>query len=98
VEYSEAGILKDTKNILYQNFVGRYCKQMQVSMSFRLVKKMQMPVKQIYCNRILMSLILTVLIYLNIAKKNLATRSIYIVLKVGTHLALQGQNIYALLI
>jgi hypothetical protein len=29
VEYSEPRILKDTKNILYQNFVERYCKQMQ---------------------------------------------------------------------
>jgi len=29
VEYSEAEILKDTKNILDQNFVEKYCKQMQ---------------------------------------------------------------------
>jgi hypothetical protein len=34
VEYSEAGILNDTKNILYQNFVEKYCKQMQVNLSF----------------------------------------------------------------
>ena len=30
VEYSESRILKDTKNILYQNFVKKYCKQLQV--------------------------------------------------------------------
>ena len=36
VEYSEAGILNDTKNILYQNFVEKYCKQMQVFLSFKL--------------------------------------------------------------
>jgi len=32
VEYSEAGILNDTKNILYQNFVKKYCKLMQESL------------------------------------------------------------------
>ena len=30
VEYSEAGMLHDTKNILYQNLVEKYCKLMQV--------------------------------------------------------------------
>jgi hypothetical protein len=39
VEYSEAGILNDTKNILYQNFVKKYCKQMQVSVTFGSVEK-----------------------------------------------------------
>jgi hypothetical protein len=34
VEYSESRILKDTKNILKQNFVEKYCKQMQVVMTF----------------------------------------------------------------
>jgi hypothetical protein len=72
---------------------------MQVSLSFRLVKKCKYLSSKYTVIEILMNLILTVLIYLNIAKKkDLATRSIYIVLKVGTHLALQGQNIYALLI
>jgi len=36
VEYSEARILHDTKNILDQNFVEKYCKQMQVSVTVRL--------------------------------------------------------------
>jgi hypothetical protein len=35
VEYSEAGILHDTKNILYQNFVERYCKQMQETLMIK---------------------------------------------------------------
>jgi hypothetical protein len=35
VEYSEAGILKDTKNILYQNFVEKYCKLMQECVTVR---------------------------------------------------------------
>jgi hypothetical protein len=38
VEYSEAGILHDTKNILYQNFVEKYCKLMQVSLTFEIGK------------------------------------------------------------
>ncbi len=38
VEYSELKILKDTKNILYQNFVEKYCKQMQVVVTFVLSK------------------------------------------------------------
>ena len=33
VEYSEPGILHDTKNILYQKFVEKYCTQMQVMLS-----------------------------------------------------------------
>jgi hypothetical protein len=36
VEYSEAEILHDTKNILDQNFVEKYCKLMQVSVTVRL--------------------------------------------------------------
>ncbi len=39
VEYSEAGILHDTKNILNQIFVKKYCKQMQVCITFGLVEK-----------------------------------------------------------
>jgi len=31
---SETRIVMDTKNILYQNFVKKYCNQMQVLMSF----------------------------------------------------------------
>ncbi len=34
VEYPEARILHDTKSILYQNFVEKYCKQMQVFITF----------------------------------------------------------------
>ena len=34
VEYSEAGILNDTKNILYQNFVEKYYKLMQAFLTF----------------------------------------------------------------
>ena len=29
VEYLDSPIIKDTKNILYQNFVEKYCKLMQ---------------------------------------------------------------------
>jgi len=36
VEYSEFKILKDTKNILHQTFVKKYCKLMQVYFSFLL--------------------------------------------------------------
>ena len=32
MEYFEVGILHDTKNILYQNFVEKYSKQIQVSL------------------------------------------------------------------
>jgi hypothetical protein len=39
VEYPETGILHDTKNILDQNFVEKYCKLMQVSVTFRSVEK-----------------------------------------------------------
>jgi hypothetical protein len=39
MEYSKAVILHDTKNILYQNFVEKYCKQMQVSVTFGSVEK-----------------------------------------------------------
>ena len=35
VEYSESKILKNTKNILYQNFVEKYYKQMQVCLTVR---------------------------------------------------------------
>ena len=38
VEYSEAGILNDTKNILDQNSVEKYCKLMQVLATSHLVK------------------------------------------------------------
>jgi hypothetical protein len=38
VEYSESRILKDTKNILNQFFVKKYCKQMQVLATSHLVK------------------------------------------------------------
>jgi hypothetical protein len=34
VEYLDGPIIKDTKNILYQNFIERYCKQMQVVLNF----------------------------------------------------------------
>jgi hypothetical protein len=34
VKYSKSRILKDTKNILYQNFVEKYSKQMQVVIIF----------------------------------------------------------------
>jgi len=32
VEYLDSPIIKDTKNILYQNFVEKYCKLMQDNM------------------------------------------------------------------
>jgi hypothetical protein len=38
VEYSEAEILHDTKNILNQFFVKKYCKQMHVLATSLLVK------------------------------------------------------------
>jgi hypothetical protein len=39
VEYSESRILKDTKSILDQNFVEKYCKLMQVALSFYCKRK-----------------------------------------------------------
>jgi hypothetical protein len=35
VEYSKSEILHDTKNILHQIFVKKYCKQMQVCLTVR---------------------------------------------------------------
>ncbi len=40
VKYSEAGILHDTKNILYQIFVKKYCKLMQVCLTFKFVENL----------------------------------------------------------
>ena len=39
VEYSESRVLKDTKNILHQIFIKRYCKLMQLCLSFEKNKK-----------------------------------------------------------
>jgi len=34
VEYLDGPIIKDIKNIPYQNFEEKYCKQMQISVTF----------------------------------------------------------------
>jgi hypothetical protein len=40
VEYLDGPIIKDTKNILHQIFVKKYCKQMQSSRNFCIDEKM----------------------------------------------------------
>jgi len=39
VKYLDGPIIKDTKNIPYQNFVEKYCKQMQVFLLAIRIKK-----------------------------------------------------------